>query len=158
MMGLTIDSLKKERTYIKMKKFIDEFKSFIAKGNVLDMAVAVVMGAAFNNIINSLVKDIIMPLITLLTGRVSVSDWKWVISPATEDAAENALLYGNFIQMIINFFIIAFSIFVTLKVVLAFRNKFEKKKEEEVKKEAPQGPTDNELLIEIRDLLKEQNK
>lgn len=141
-----------------MKKFIDEFKSFIAKGNVIDMAVAVVMGAAFNNIINSLVKDIIMPLITLLTGRVSVSDWKWVISPATEDAAENALLYGNFIQMIINFFIIAFSIFVTLKVVLAFQKKFEKKKEEEVKKEAPQGPTDNELLIEIRDLLKEQNK
>ncbi len=141
-----------------MKKFIDEFKSFIAKGNVIDMAVAVVMGAAFNNIINSLVKDIIMPLITLLTGRVSVSDWKWVISPATEDAAENALLYGNFIQMIINFFIIAFSIFVTLKVVLAFQKKFEKKKEEEVKKEAPQGPTDNELLIEIRNLLKEQNK
>lgn len=141
-----------------MKKFVDEFKSFIAKGNVIDMAVAVVMGAAFNSIINSLVKDIIMPLITLLTGRVSVSDWKWVISPATEDAAENALLYGNFIQMIINFFIIAFSIFVTLKVVLAFQKKFEKKKEEEVKKEAPQGPTDNELLIEIRDLLKEQNK
>ena len=157
MMRLTIDSLKK-RTYIKMKKFIDEFKSFIAKGNVIDMAVAVVMCAAFNNIINSLVKDIIMPLITLLTGRVSVSDWKWVISPATEDAAENALLYGNFIQMIINFFIIAFSIFVTLKVVLAFQKKFEKKKEEEVKKEAPQGPTDNELLIEIRNLLKEQNK
>ena len=154
MMGLTLDSLKKERTYIKMKKFINEFKAFIAKGNVLDMAVAVVMGAAFNNIINSLVKDIIMPLITLLTGRVSVEDWKWVITPATEEVAENALLYGNFIQMIINFFIIAFSIFITLKVVLAFQHKFERKKEEEVKEEAPAGPTDNELLVEIRDLLK----
>lgn len=137
-----------------MKKFIDEFKAFIAKGNVLDMAVAVVMGAAFNNIINSLVKDIIMPLITLLTGKVSVQDWKWVITPATEEVSENALLYGNFIQMIINFFIISFSIFITLKVVLAVQSKFEKKKEEEIKEKAPAGPTDNELLTEIRDLLK----
>ena len=137
-----------------MKKFINEFKAFIAKGNVLDMAVAVVMGAAFNNIINSLVKDIIMPLITLLTGKVSVQDWKWVISPATEEVSENALLYGNFIQMIINFFIISFSIFITLKVVLAVQSKFEKKKEEESKEKAPAGPTDNELLTEIRDLLK----
>lgn len=137
-----------------MKKFINEFKAFIAKGNVLDMAVAVVIGAAFNNIINSLVKDIVMPLITLLTGKVSVADWKWVITPATEDVAENALLYGNFIQMIINFFIIALSVFIALKVVLAFQNKFEKKKEEEAKAEEPAGPTDNELLTEIRDLLK----
>lgn len=138
-----------------MKKFINEFKEFIAKGNVLDMAVAVVIGGAFNAIITSLVQDIIMPLVTLLTGRVSVSDWKWVIAKADEakGTAESVLHYGNFIQMIINFLIVAFSIFVALKVVLAFKEKFEKK-EEEIEEETPAGPTEAELLTEIRDLLK----
>lgn len=140
--------------YKGMKKFFNEFKAFIAKGNVLDMAVAVVIGTAFNGIVNSLVKDIIMPLITLFTGRISFTDWKWVITPAAGEAAENALYYGNFIHMIINFLIIAFSIFVTLKVVLAFQSHFESKKLEENEEDVPAAPTEAELLMEIRDLLK----
>lgn len=140
-----------------MKKFLNEFKEFIAKGNVLDMAVAVVIGGAFNAIITSLVNDIIMPIISFLTGGISVSDWKWVITAADEanGVAESALHYGNFIQIVINFLIIAFSIFVTLKVVLAFKSRFEKK-EEIAEEEDPAAPTEAELLAEIRDLLKDK--
>ena len=143
-----------------MKKFFGEFKEFIAKGNVIDLAVAVVIGTAFGAIVTSLVNDIIMPLISLLTGGVDVSDWKWVIHEAqiaadgTEEMAETALRYGNFIQLIINFLIIALVIFC---VVRAFNKmKDRKKKEEEPAPEEAPAETAEDILGEIRDLLKEK--
>ena len=122
-----------------MKKFFADFKAFIAKGNVIDMATAVIIGTAFNKIITSLVNDIIMPLISLLVGGLDVTDWKWVISPEVLDeagavvTAENSLKYGVFIQTVIDFLIVAFCIFLALRVVLSFKGTFEKlkKKEEE---------------------------
>lgn len=151
-----------------MKKFFDEFKAFIAKGNVIDMATAVIIGAAFNKIITSLVNDMIMPLIGILVGGLNVTDWKWVISPEIVDeagvvvTAENALRYGTFIQTIIDFLIVAFCIFAALKLILSFKTRFEnlKKKEEiieEAAEEAVAEPSNEEkLLTEIRDLLKEK--
>ncbi len=148
-----------------MKKFWEEFKTFIAKGNVVDMAVAVIIGGAFNKIVTSLVNNVIMPLISLATGGLDVTDWKWVITEADEAAgiAESALEYGVFIQNIIDFLIVAFSVFVMLKVILALQNGTKsllKKKEEEaveeVAEEIPAEPveTTDDILREIRDLLK----
>lgn len=105
-----------------MKKFWAEFKAFIAKGNVVDLAVAVVIGGAFNKIVSSLVNDIIMPLVSLAVGGADVKDWKWVITPAEFDAtgkqlvAETALRYGVFIQAVIDFLIIAFTVFLMVKI------------------------------------------
>ena len=112
-----------------MKKFWADFKKFIGKGNIVDLALAVVIGAAFNKIVNSLVNDIIMPLISLAVGGSSVSDWKWVITPAEYDAngvvtvAESALRYGVFIQTIIDFLIIALSLFIAFKIFNFSRKK-----------------------------------
>lgn len=150
-----------------MKKFFQEFKEFIAKGNVLDMAIGVVIGGAFKEIVNALVNNIIMPLIGMLTGGVSVEDWKWVLEPAiiedgVEVSAEVAVLYGGFIQTIIDFLIIAFCIFITLKVVLALQNKtkelMHKKAEEEAAAPEPEVPAETEMdvLKDIRELLRVQ--
>ena len=147
-----------------MKKFFQEFKEFIAKGNVIDMAVAVIVGGAFKEIVNALVADIVMPLVSLATGRVSVEDWKWVITPTVvengkEVAAESALMYGHFIQTIIDFLIIALCIFVALKVILALQTKtrdlLHKKAEEEAAAE-PEVPAETEMdvLKDIRELLR----
>ncbi len=113
--------IEKNRGKWRMGKFASDFKAFIAKGNVVDMAVGVVVGGAFNKIVTSLVNDIIMPLVSLLAGGLNVSDWKWVIRPAETAAdgtqiAENALMYGNFIQTVLDFLIVAFTIFVVLRV------------------------------------------
>ena len=139
-----------------MKKVWQEFKDFAFKGNVIDMAVGVVVGGAFSKIVTSLVGDIITPLIGLITGGTDLKNLKYVFTPATENVAESALNYGMFIQNIIDFFIIAFSIFMFVKIISIARKKFERKEEiiEEVKEE-PKGPTTEELLSEIRDLLKE---
>lgn len=115
-----------------MGKFSEDFKSFIAKGNVVDMAVGVVVGGAFNKIVTSLVNDIIMPLVGLLVGGLNVSDWKWVIREAVLDAegavvtAENALCYGNFLQTVIDFLIVALTIFTVLRVFSKLQKKHEK--------------------------------
>lgn len=111
-----------------MKGFWKDFKAFISKGNIIDLAVGVVVGGAFGKITSSLVNDIIMPLISLATGGVAVSDWKWVITPADAAAgiAESALYYGNFIQTIIDFLIIAFSIFLVLRIIMKSREKLAK--------------------------------
>ncbi len=153
-----------------MKKFIEEFKAFIAKGNVIDMAVAVVIGTAFNKIVSSLVNDVIMPLVGLFVGKMNVAELKWVITPAVLDesgavvTAETALKYGSFIQTIIDFLIIALSIFIMLKVVLGAKEKLHlgKKPEEEAAEEdaaeEEKAPTTEELLTEIRDLLAKDTK
>ena len=111
-----------------MKKFFNDFKKFIARGNILDMAVGVVVGGAFGKIVTSLVNDIIMPLVSLAMGGASVADWKWVIKEATYNAdgilltAETALRYGNFIQLIIDFLIVAFCIFLVLRFMMKAQN------------------------------------
>ena len=133
---------------------IKEFKEFAMRGNVLDMAVGIVIGGAFGKIVSSFVEDILMPPIGVLLGGVNFSDLKIVFKQAVMDGEnvvtpEVALRYGNFIQVIFDFLIIAFAIFMLIKAV----NKFNKKKEEApAAPEAP--PADVQLLTEIRDLLK----
>jgi len=138
-----------------MKKVWQEFKDFAFKGNVIDMAVGVVVGGAFSKIVTSLVADIITPLVGLLTGGTDLKNLKYVFTPATESTAESALNYGMFIQNIIDFFIIAFSIFMFVKIISVARKRFERKEEIEEAIEEPKGPTTEELLSDIRDLLKE---
>jgi len=122
---------------------IKEFKEFINKGNVMDMAVGVIIGAAFGAIITSLVNDIIMPLVGIITGGVDVTNLSVKVGDAT-------LAYGNFIQAVINFLIIAIVIFLMVKAV----NKLTKKKEKE--EEKPAKSDEVKLLEDIRDLLKKQ--
>lgn len=140
------------------KKFVGDFKKFAFKGNVIDLAVGVIIGAAFGAIVTSLVNDIIMPWIALLIGDVSFADLRVILKPADEIAGttEIAFRYGAFIQKILEFLIIAFSIFIFVKIISAAREKFEKK-EEEIKKVEPPKPSNEEVLLtEIRDLLKEK--
>lgn len=130
---------------------LKEFKEFALKGNVLDLAVAVIIGAAFGKIITSLVNDILMPAIGTLMGGISFVDLKYVITPASGDLAEVAIRYGAFIQSMIDFLIIAFSIFLVIKLITS-----RKKKEEEAVSEPP-APSNEEILLgEIRDLLREK--
>ena len=131
--------------------FIKEFKEFAMKGNVMDMAVGVIIGAAFGKIVSSMVDDILMPLVGMVTGNVDFTNLAFQIGEG-EDAA--VLKYGNFIENTVDFIIVAFCIFLMLKGI----NKLNRKKEEPkpAEPEAPKGPTQEELLAEIRDLLKKQ--
>ena len=134
--------------------FIKEFKDFAMKGNVMDMAVGVIIGGAFGKIVTSLVDDVLMPAIGMLTGGIDLSGLQYkMMLPALdggEPIAGATLKYGAFIQNLIDFLIIAFCIFLMVKAM----NKLMPKKEEP---EAPAGPTQEELLTDIRDLLKKQN-
>jgi large conductance mechanosensitive channel len=127
-----------------------EFKAFAMKGNVIDLAIAVVIGGAFGKIVTSLVNDLLMPAIGVLMGGISFADLKYVISPPSGDVAEVAVLYGAFIQSIVDFLIVAFAIFLFVKLLAA-----RKKKEEEAPAPPAEPPKDLVLLEEIRDLLKE---
>jgi len=127
---------------------LKDLKEFAFKGNVLDMAIGVIIGAAFGKIVTSLVNDLIMPIISILTGGINFTDLKFVITPAHGDVAENAIAYGSFIQNVVDFLIIAFCIFLFVRLIEKF------KKKEEVKVEAPKKADDVVLLEEIRDLLK----
>lgn len=143
-----------------MKKFINEFKEFAVKGNVVDMAVGVVIGAAFGKIVTSLVNDIIMPAVGVLTGGINFSDYKWVIQKGVSEGSEIitpevAVTWGAFVQTIIDFLIIAFCIFIAIKFINKLKRQPEPAPEAPV---APAGPTQEELLTEIRDLLKQQNQ
>ncbi|MBO5029508.1 MAG: large-conductance mechanosensitive channel protein MscL [Muribaculaceae bacterium] len=141
-----------------MGKFLADFKEFAMKGNIVDMAVGVIIGGAFGKIVSSLVNDIIMPVISIITGGEGYKNLKYVITEgkaAVDGAAaveEVAINYGIFIQNIVDFLIIAFSIFVCLRVIMKF-----KKKEEEAPAPAPEPTKEEVLLTEIRDLLKQQN-
>ena len=127
---------------------LKDFKEFAFKGNVLDMAIGVIIGAAFGKIVTSLVNDLIMPIISILTGGLNFTDLKYVITPKNGDIAENAIAYGSFIQNVVDFLIIAFCIFMFVRLIEKF------KKKEEAKVEAPAKADDIVLLEEIRDLLK----
>ena len=136
--------------------FIKEFKEFAVKGNVMDMAVGVIIGGAFGKIVTSLVGDVLMPVISLATGGIDFTnlfvnlsdDAKYATLAAAQEAGANVFAYGQFVQNVIDFIIIAFCIFLMIKGM----NKLKKK--EEPAPEAPAGPTQEELLAEIRDLLK----
>jgi large conductance mechanosensitive channel len=139
----------------KTTGFIAEFKQFIARGNVIDMAVGVVIGSAFGKITTSLVNDIIMPLISMITGGIDFSEWKWVLKEAViengeEVSAAVSVNYGSLISTILDFIIIACVIFCLIKGI----NKFHRKKDEPEAPPAPPEPsTEEKLLTEIRDLL-----
>ncbi|MGB8490697.1 MAG: large-conductance mechanosensitive channel protein MscL [Bacteroidales bacterium] len=130
-------------------KFLDEFKSFAMKGNVVDMAVGIIIGAAFGKIVSSVVNDIIMPPIGLLLGGVNFSDLKVIMKAAVGDAPAVTWNYGNFIQVTIDFLIVAVAVFLLIKAINMA------KKKEAAAPPAPPAPTkDQVLLTEIRDLLK----
>ena len=169
-----------------MKGFWADFKKFITKGNIIDLAVAVVVGGAFNKIVTGLVNHIIMPLVGLAMGGLNVKDWKWVLKEAVLDetgavvTAENAVLYGEFIQLILDFLIIAFCIFVALRIMMKSKEKLnaaeiaaaakkaeeeaaakkaadeaaKQAAEEEIAKEKAADAEKLQLLREIRDSLK----
>ena len=143
-----------------MKKFFEEFKQFAMRGNVIDLAVGVVIGGAFGKITTSLVNDIIMPFISILTGGIDFSDWKWVLKEAvlnadgTEAAAAISVNFGSLVAVTLDFIIIAFAIFCMIKAL----NKLQRKKEEApAAPPAPPEPSAEEkLLTEIRDLLRDK--
>ncbi len=143
------------------KSFISEFKEFISQGNILDLAVGVVIGTAFRAIISSLVADIIMPLLGALFGNIDLSDLKYVITEADAVAgtAEVAIRCGMFIKYIIDFLIIAFCMFIVVKAAIGFRKKLSSlsKKDEEPATTEPVPTNDEKLLAtltEIRDIIK----
>ena len=153
--------------------FINEFKTFIARGNVVDMAVGVIIGGSFGNISKSLVNDVVMPAVSMLTGGLNFENWKLVLKEAVLNAdgsvaaAEVAMNFGLFISAIVDFLITALAVFCVIKVINTMRAKAEaaKKKEEEAaaaaEPETPPAPpepsAEEKLLMEIRDLLKEKN-
>ena len=149
---------------MKKSTFLKDFKAFIMRGNVMDMAVGVIIGGAFSKIVSSLVNDVIMPLLGLLVGEVSFADLKWVMKAATVDADGTVLTeavtlnYGQFLQNIFDFLLIALCIFAAIRIASNVTKRL--KKQEEPKEEAPAPepePTKEELLLtEIRDLLRDR--
>ena len=137
-----------------MKKFLSEFKEFALRGNVLDMAIGVVIGGAFGKITTSLVNDVIMPLVGMLIGGIDLSQKPAVMNGDEGVTAAVTLGIGTFLTTIIDFILVALVIFLMIKAI----NRFHKKKEEAPAPEEPKGPTSEELLTEIRDLLKEKNQ
>lgn len=133
-----------------MSSFLKDFKEFAMKGNVVDMAVGVIIGGAFGKIVTSLVSDVIMPLIGILTGGIDLTGLKATVGSAS-------IAYGTFLQNVVDFLIIAICIFLMIKAI----SKLSLKKKQEEKVEAPAEPeltAEEKLLAEIRDLLKEQKK
>lgn len=152
----------------KKSTFFTDFKAFISKGNIIDMAVGVVIGGAFGKIVTALVNDIIMPFVGIFTGGFNIADRKFVISEAVLDEAgnvvkaENALLYGDFIQTVVDFIIVAFCIFCVLRIIVNMKKKAEELEKmlkpeepapEEKKEEAPPAETTEDILKDIRALL-----
>ena len=133
------------------KSFWAEFKQFISRGNVIDLAVGVIIGGAFTAIVNSLVNDVVMPVIGILFGGIDFTGLKYVITPASGVSPEAAIYYGNFIQNVVNFLLVAFVVFVMVKLINGFRRK------KAAAPTPPPQPSEEVLLLrEIRDALKEQ--
>ena len=136
-----------------MKKFFSEFKNFAVKGNMVDMAIGIIIGTAFNNVINVLVKKIFMPPLFLIANQVEFTEQKYILREASEGIAEVAIGYGELIEVSIDFLIIGLTIFVVIKMMNRFQTKAEDPKNEEVI-----TPKNIELLSNIEKLLEEQNK
>ena len=134
-------------------KLLDEFKAFAMRGNVVDMAVGIIIGAAFGKVVSSFVNNVVMPPLGVLIGGVNFTDLAIVLKQAEGDAAEVAIGYGMFIQSVVDFLIIAAAVFTAVKVMNIL------KKMEEAAPAAPPAPSKEEVLLgEIRDLLKEQKQ
>lgn len=142
-----------------VKKFLAEFKEFAVKGNVVDLAVGVIIGAAFGKIVTSLVNDVLMPIIGYFTGGVNFSEHRWIIQPLEQNGEEIitpeiAISWGVFVQAVVDFIIVAFCIFCMIKFIMRLRNQ---KAEAEIVEETPAAPSEEvQLLSEIRDLLKDK--
>ena len=136
-----------------MKKFIQEFKNFAIKGNMIDMAIGIIIGTAFNKVVNVLVKKIVMPPLSLMTQGVDLSEKKYVLREAYGDINEVAIGYGELIEVLIDFAIISFTIFVVIK----FMNRFRTKAEDPSNIEET-TPKNIELLANLEQLMKEQNE
>lgn len=135
-----------------MASFYDDFKNFAIKGNMIDMAVGVIIGTAFNNVVNTIVKKVIMPPLSLLTDGVHLANKKYVLRTANDNQEEIAIGYGELIEVFIDFLVIALTIFV----VLRFMNRF-KKKAEDPKNKTVETPKNIQLLANIERLMEEQN-
>lgn len=137
----------------KAKGFLAEFKKFISRGNVMDMAVGIIIGGAFTAIVSSMVNDMLMPVIGKIIGGVNFTELKFVLTPAVGDVPEVALRYGNFLQKSIDFLLIAFVVFLLIRTL----NRLQRKKEEAP---APTPAPDPQLVLlaEIRDLLKDEKE
>jgi large conductance mechanosensitive channel len=136
-----------------MKNLFTEFKNFAVKGNMVDMAIGIIIGTAFNNVVNTLVKKIVMPPLSLMTDDVNLANKKVVLRDATDGVEEVAIGYGEFIEVLIDFAIIAFTIFIMLKFIKRFKDKAEDPENKEV-----ETPKDIQLLSNLEKLMAEQNK
>ncbi len=136
-----------------MKKFVQEFKDFAIKGNMIDMAIGIIIGTAFNKVVNVLVKKIVMPPLSLMTEGVNLSEKKYVLRDASGDINEVAMGYGELIEVLIDFTIISLTIFVVIK----FMNRFRTKSEDPSNSEET-TPKNIELLANLEQLMKEQNE
>lgn len=135
-----------------MKSFIKEFKDFAVKGNMIDMAVGIIIGTAFNSVVNTLVKKIVLPPLSLLTDDVNIAERKYILKEAVGEASEVAIGYGELIEVLIDFLVITLTIFLVIKGI----NRF-KKKAEDPKNKTVETPKNIELLANIERLLEEQN-
>lgn len=130
-----------------------EFKKFISRGNVVDLAIGIIIGGAFGQIVTSFVNDLLMPIISLLIGNSNFSELSIILKEGSEEVAPISIKYGNFIQVIINFLIISFSIFLMVKFINSMKER-NAKEVEEAKPAAPVITNEEKLLAEIRDILK----
>ena len=140
----------------KTTGFFAEFRKFVARGNVIDLAVGVIIGGAFSSITNSLVNDIVMPAFSVLLGGINFSDWKWVLRPATDTAEAITVNYGAFLSAVLDFFILAFVIFCMVKALNTLHDRMVKRAQEEAPPPPPAPSREEKLLEEIRDLLRER--
>jgi len=135
-----------------LKNFIQEFKNFAIKGNMIDMAIGIIIGTAFNNVINTLVKKVIMPPLSLMTDGVNLSNRKYILREAADGLEEVAIGYGEMFEALIDFLIIALTIFIVIKGINRFKNKAEDPNNTEV-----ETPKNIQLLSNLEKLMKEQN-
>ncbi|MFT6796238.1 MAG: large conductance mechanosensitive channel [Maribacter sp.] len=136
-----------------MKNLFKEFKNFAVKGNMIDMAIGIIIGTAFNNVVNSLVKKIVMPPLSLLTDGVNLANKKMILRAAMDGREEVAIGYGEFLEVMIDFAIVAFTIFIVLKFVNRFKDKAEDPDNKEV-----ETPKQIQLLSNLEKLMTEQNQ
>ncbi|MEO1012773.1 MAG: large conductance mechanosensitive channel protein MscL [Bacteroidota bacterium] len=136
-----------------IKRFFDEFKNFAVKGNMVDMAIGIIIGTAFNNVVNTLVKKVVMPPLSLLTDGVNLSNRKWILRSAADGVEEVAIGYGEMVEVLVDFGVIALTVFVVLKGINSFRKRAENPEDTEV-----ETPKNIELLSNIEKLMAEQNE
>ncbi len=135
-----------------MKKFFEEFRSFAIKGNMIDMVVAVVIGTAFNNVVSTIVKKIVMPPLSLMTENVTLTNKKYILREASEGVEEVAIGYGELLEVTVDFLIISLTVFLVIRFMNRFKSKSQDPEDTEV-----ETPKDIELLSNIEKLMKEQN-